>query len=43
MGDLETKVFDRLADDTVIYPGHGLDSTLGRERPSIPEWRARGW
>ncbi|BCJ73037.1 hydrolase [Catellatospora sp. IY07-71] len=41
--DVETKIFDRLPDDTWFYPGHGKDSTLGRERPSLPEWRARGW
>ena len=43
MDDLEAKVFGPLPDSTVIYPGHGKDSTLGTERPSIPEWRARGW
>jgi len=43
MTDLETKVFGRLRDDTWFYPGHGRDSILGRERPEIPEWRARGW
>ncbi|GAB3983953.1 MBL fold metallo-hydrolase [Plantactinospora veratri] len=43
MDDLEAKVFDVLPDDTWFYPGHGRDSTLGAERPSIPEWRARGW
>ncbi|HEV7964581.1 MAG TPA: MBL fold metallo-hydrolase [Actinoplanes sp.] len=43
MGDLETKVFGPLPDDTWFYPGHGKDSTLGAERPAIPEWRARGW
>jgi glyoxylase-like metal-dependent hydrolase (beta-lactamase superfamily II) len=41
--DVETKLFDRLADDTWFYPGHGNDSTLGAERASLPEWRARGW
>jgi glyoxylase-like metal-dependent hydrolase (beta-lactamase superfamily II) len=43
MGDLETKVFGPLPDDTWFYPGHGKDSTLGAERAAIPEWRARGW
>jgi glyoxylase-like metal-dependent hydrolase (beta-lactamase superfamily II) len=43
MDDLEAKVFGQLPDDTWFYPGHGNDSTLGKERPSIPEWRARGW
>ena len=43
MDDLEAKVFGRLPDETWVYPGHGRDTTLGAERPSIPEWRARGW
>jgi glyoxylase-like metal-dependent hydrolase (beta-lactamase superfamily II) len=43
MDDLEEKIFGRLPDDTWFYPGHGNDSTLGAERPAIPEWRARGW
>ena len=43
MNDLETKIFGRFGDDTVIHPGHGDDTTLGEERPHIPEWRARGW
>ena len=41
--DVERTVFDRLPDETWFYPGHGKDSTLGVERPSVPEWRARGW
>jgi glyoxylase-like metal-dependent hydrolase (beta-lactamase superfamily II) len=43
MGDLESRVFDRLPDETWFYPGHGKDSTLGAERPYLGEWRARGW
>lgn len=43
MDDLEERVFGRLPDETWFYPGHGNDSTLGAERGSIPEWRARGW
>lgn len=41
--EVETKVFGRLPDDTWFYPGHGDDSTLGAERPALPEWRDRGW
>lgn len=41
--EVETKVFQRLPDDTWFYPGHGDDSTLGAERPALPDWRARGW
>jgi glyoxylase-like metal-dependent hydrolase (beta-lactamase superfamily II) len=43
VGDLETRIFGELPDDTWVYPGHGDDTTLGTERPALPEWRARGW
>jgi glyoxylase-like metal-dependent hydrolase (beta-lactamase superfamily II) len=43
INDVEHKLFDRLPDETWFYPGHGRDSTLGAERPALPEWRARGW
>lgn len=43
MRDLQEKVFDTLPDETLFYPGHGDHSTLGAERPHIPEWLARGW
>jgi glyoxylase-like metal-dependent hydrolase (beta-lactamase superfamily II) len=43
VADVETRIFDRLPDDTWFYPGHGDDSTLGVERPNLPEWRRRGW
>jgi glyoxylase-like metal-dependent hydrolase (beta-lactamase superfamily II) len=32
-----------LPDETVVYPGHGRDTTLGAERPHLEEWIARGW
>ncbi|BCL19727.1 MBL fold metallo-hydrolase [Streptomyces tuirus] len=41
--DVETKIFDPLPDETWVYPGHGNDTTLGAERPNLPEWHARGW
>lgn len=41
--DVEQRLFDRFADDTVIHPGHGKPTTLGAERPSLPEWRERRW
>lgn len=41
--DVVTRLFDRFADDTRVYPGHGRDTTLGAERPHLAEWRARGW
>ena len=41
--DVQHKLFEKLPDDTWVYPGHGSDTTLGAERPSLGEWRARGW
>jgi glyoxylase-like metal-dependent hydrolase (beta-lactamase superfamily II) len=32
-----------LPDETTINPGHGKTSTIGAEKPSLPEWKARGW
>lgn len=43
MGNLEERIFGVLPDETWVYPGHGDDTTLGEERPKIPEWRERGW
>lgn len=43
IGDVSTKIFDRLPDETWFYPGHGNDSQLGVERPHLAEWRRRGW
>ncbi len=43
IGEVETKIFGRLPDDTWFYPGHGNDGVLGDERPHLAEWRERGW
>jgi glyoxylase-like metal-dependent hydrolase (beta-lactamase superfamily II) len=43
MNDLEERVFAVLPDGAWVYPGHGKDTTIGTERPHVPEWRARGW
>ena len=32
-----------LPDDTVVNTGHGPSTTIGRERPHLDEWVARGW
>ena len=39
--DVEERLFGTLPDETWVYPGHGADTTLGAERPNLPEWRAR--
>lgn len=39
---IEMRLFT-LADDTVVMPGHGLDTTIGHEAPALPAWKQRGW
>jgi glyoxylase-like metal-dependent hydrolase (beta-lactamase superfamily II) len=43
LDDVSTRLFDVYADSTIVYPGHGDDTTLGTERPHLAEWRERGW
>ncbi len=43
LDDVTRRVFEVYADSTVVYPGHGDDTTLGAERPHLNEWRERGW
>lgn len=43
LGDVSSRVFDVYGDSTVVYPGHGDDTTLGAERPHLGEWKERGW
>ncbi|ORV96690.1 MBL fold metallo-hydrolase [Mycobacterium kyorinense] len=43
LDDVTTRVFDAYDDSTVVYPGHGDDTTLGAERPHLGEWKTRGW
>ena len=33
----------RLPDAVRVHPGHGPATTIGRERPSLEQWRRRGW
>ena len=32
-----------LPGETLVLPGHGLDTTIGTERPHLQEWIDRGW
>ncbi|WP_394940904.1 MBL fold metallo-hydrolase [Psychromicrobium sp. YIM B11713] len=41
--DVKERIFAVLPDDTIVHPGHGEETTLGAERPRLPEWQARGW
>lgn len=42
MRSLDEKLFT-LPDETRVSPGHGLDTTIGRERPYVETWRTRSW
>lgn len=39
---IDDKLFS-LPEETIVMPGHGLDTTIGTERPHLDEWIARGW
>ena len=33
----------RFPANTIVLPGHGVDTTIGAERPHLQEWVDRGW
>jgi glyoxylase-like metal-dependent hydrolase (beta-lactamase superfamily II) len=35
ISDVERKIFNRLPHETWVYPGHGVATTLRRERPHL--------
>ena len=43
IASIEQRIFAPYRDDTVIWPGHGANSTLGVERPNLDTWIERGW
>jgi glyoxylase-like metal-dependent hydrolase (beta-lactamase superfamily II) len=43
MKSLEDRFFRAFPADTVVLPGHGLDTTIGTEAPHVDEWAERGW
>ena len=42
ISSIETSLFT-LDDEFLVLPGHGLDTTIGAERPQLGQWIARGW
>lgn len=42
IGSIEASLFT-LPDETAVHTGHGPSTTIGAERPHLPEWISRGW
>ncbi len=40
---IDRLLFAPLPADTLVLPGHGLDTTIGAESPHLQEWVDRGW
>ncbi|MDE3204152.1 MAG: MBL fold metallo-hydrolase [Acidobacteriota bacterium] len=40
---IEDRLFSALPAETIVMPGHGVDTTLGTESPHLQEWVDRGW
>ncbi len=40
---IDERLFSHLDADTIVMPGHGDDTTIGKERPHLQEWADRGW
>lgn len=42
ISSIDNKLFT-FPSETIVLPGHGLDTTIGIERPQLASWVARGW
>jgi glyoxylase-like metal-dependent hydrolase (beta-lactamase superfamily II) len=40
---IDERIFSKVAPDTIVMPGHGDSTTIGKERPHLQEWVDRGW
>lgn len=40
---IEELMFSPFSPHTIVMPGHGNDTTIGAESPSLQEWIDRGW
>ncbi len=40
---IDSRLFSQLPPETLVLPGHGTDTTIANESPSLDEWAARGW
>ena len=42
MDSIERRIMP-FPDATLVFPGHGAETTIGSERPYVSRWRSRGW
>jgi glyoxylase-like metal-dependent hydrolase (beta-lactamase superfamily II) len=42
MDSIEQRIMP-LPDETLVFPGHGDETTIASERPDVEHWRRRGW
>jgi glyoxylase-like metal-dependent hydrolase (beta-lactamase superfamily II) len=40
---IDERLFSTLPADTIVLPGHGVNTTIGTEQPHLQEWIDRGW
>jgi len=43
ISSIEDLLFGPLGAETMVMPGHGTDTTIGDESPSVQDWVDRGW
>jgi glyoxylase-like metal-dependent hydrolase (beta-lactamase superfamily II) len=43
ISSIERRLFAAYGPDTLVLPGHGDQTTIGRETPHLQEWIDRGW
>ena len=43
ISSIEERIFRRFEAETILWPGHGANTTVDAERPHLDKWVARGW
>lgn len=43
INSIESRLFSKLPAETVVLPGHGIQTTIGEESPKLTDWIERGW
>jgi glyoxylase-like metal-dependent hydrolase (beta-lactamase superfamily II) len=43
INSIETRLFSEFGTETLVLPGHGVGTTIGKEAPHLGEWVDRGW